>query len=256
MNFQALAKQAQRFTVDNSPTILTVMGVTGVVTTAYFTATATFKAAEILRQEEDAARFLKKELTLKDKVNHVWTLYLPAVAFGALTITSVIGANRIGTRRAAAMAAAYTLSEKAISEYKDKVVEKIGEKKATLIKEEVAQDRVNKNPTEGRNIIVAGPNEVLCYEMYTDRYFMSSMEALKKGQNDLNYRILNTDGYASLGDFYDLVGLPRTSIAESLGWTADKLLELDFSATVSDKGEPCLAFDYQAEPIRKYYRHG
>lgn len=247
---------AQRYVTDNSPAILTAIGITGVVTTAYLTGTATFKAAEILRVEGEAAAYLKKPFVLKEKVNLVWKEYIPAVATGAITIAAVVGANRIGTRRAAAMAAAYTLSEKAIAEYKDKVVEKIGEKKAAVIKEEVAQDRVTKNPSEGRDIYVTGANESLCYEMYTDRYFKSSMEVLKKAQNDLNYRILNSDGYASLGDFYDLLGIPRTSIAEDLGWTSDKLLELDFSATLSDKQEPCIAFDYRVEPIRKYYRQG
>jgi hypothetical protein len=239
-------KKLQKLAIDNSPTILTGIAVAGTVTTAYLTGKATYKAAQILSEESPY-------LEPKEKVLLTWKLYIPAAGTGMLTVISIIGANRIGTRRAAALVSAYTLSEKMFDEYKDKVVEKIGQKKEQEVRDELAQDRVNRNPVNENSVIIIGGKSVLCYEAYTGRYFLSDMETLKKAQNDVNYMV-NNNFYASLTDFYDKVGLPKTSISDEVGWNCNKLLELNFSTAITEDGRPCLTIDYQVEPIRDFHR--
>lgn len=256
MTLIEIAKKAEKLAVDNSPAILTAIGVTGTLTTAFLTGKASFKAAEIIADEQYQMDHnqveVRNELESKEKLVLVWKLYIPAVGTGFLTVVCIIFANHIGTRRAAAVAAAYTISEKAFSEYKEKVVERLGTPKEQKIRDEVAQDRVNKNPG-GRDIVVTGGGEVLCYEAFTGRYFKSDMETLKKAQNDLNYTILN-DGYASLSDFYSKIDLPGTSFSEEVGWTSDKLLELNFSTVLSEDGRPCISIDFMTAPVRDYYK--
>ena len=257
MTFISLAKKIEKLVVDNSPAILTTIGVTGSLTMAYFAGTASYKAAEILLAEQrtlnNKAQAGEPEHILepKEKFLLVWKLYIPAAGTGILTITSIVGANRIGARRAAAMAAAFSLSEKAIAEYKDKVVEKIGDVKEKKIRDEIAQDRVDKHPVSSRGVILTGNGEVLCYEAYTDRYFKSSMEALKSAQNELNFEILNNH-YASLTDFYRLVGLPPTSCSSDFGWNHDKIMDLVITTCMSDDDQPCISIDYDIVPIREY----
>lgn len=246
MTLSRLTKQAEKFAIDNSPSLLSGLAVSGVVVTAILTGKASFKAAQILEAE-------KYEMDLREKVGLVWKAYIPAAGAGAVTVACVISANQIGSRRAAAVAAAYSISEKAFAEYREKVVEKIGEKKAQGIKDEIAQDRVNRNPISTREVIISGAGEVMCYDQYTDRYFKGSMEAIKKAQNDFNYRLIN-DGYGSLTEFYDLLGLKGTSFSEEVGWTSEKMMEIAFSTTLSETGEPCLAIDFYVEPVRNFYR--
>lgn len=253
MTFSNIAQKVQKFTIDNSPLLLTVVGATGVVATAYLTGRASFKAADVLREYSEAGYVKRQELDLKKKVNLTWKLYIPAITVGTATLAAVVGANQIGTKRTAALAAAYTLSQTAVDEYRAKVVEKLGEKKATQIRDEVAQDRVDANPVSGRDIIMTGSNEVLCCELYTGRYFKSSRDAVEKARNDLNYRMLH-DGYASLGDFYDLVGLPSTKMSDEVGWTNDKPMDIHFTATLTEDSLPCLAIDYHVQPVRDYFR--
>lgn len=254
MTFQTLASQAQKLIGDNSPMILTGIGVAGVITTAVLTGKATIKAERMMNtyrydQDPTAELFIPK----KEVVKKTWRLYIPPVAAGVVTVSSIILANQIGTRRAAAMAAAYVVSEKAFSEYKDKVFEKYGETKARAIRDDLAQDRMTQNPvTESQIVMTAGGN-VLCLEPYSGRYFQSDMETLKKAQNDLNYMVLNSY-YASLTDFYNLIGLDRTLMSDDVGWNSDKMLELTFSTVLSDDGRPCLVMDYQVVPIRGYDR--
>lgn len=254
MTLTNLLSKFQKFTVDNSPTILTGVAAVGVVTTAYLTGRASFRAAQIIQDEEFQ---LSKErsneiLDNRAKLELVWTMYLPAVGVGAVTIAAIIGSNRIGARRAAAVAAAYSITEKAFSDYRDKVVEKFGKTKETQVRDEVAQDAVKENPVVEREVIITG-GEVLCYDGFTGRYFKSDMETLKKAQNDLNYRILN-DYYASLTDFYNLIGLPSTSYSDEVGWNCDELMELEFSTVLSEDERPCIAINFRVIPIRGYHR--
>jgi hypothetical protein len=255
MDLSNIATRLSKLVTDNSPVILTGVGVAGMVTTAYLTGKATFKAAEIISDAQVAMDVAGEgqELDIREKIELVWRVYVPAAGTAAITATAIICANRIGTRRAAAMAAAYALSEKALVEYKDKVVQKIGENKAREIRDELAQDRVTANPASTREIVITSGGDVLCYEAFTGRYFKSDMESLKKAQNDLNYRVLN-DYYASLTDFYNLVGLSPTTYSDEVGWNSDKMLELEFSTTMSDDNRPCISVGFAVTPIRGYSR--
>lgn len=246
MKFGQIIKSIEKFTIDNSPLILTVIGVTGTITTAILTGKASYKAAKILGEESP---FLKTT----EKMRLVWPLYISAIGTGAMTLTCIIAANRIGTRRAAAMAAAYSVSERMFGEYRDKVVEKMGANKEREARDEVAQDRIRENPVGKTEVIITGGGDVRCYDMYTGRYFHSDMETLRQAQNDLNHQLLNAS-YASLNDFYSLIGLSTTKTGEEVGWNSDKLLELQFSATIAEDGKPCIAIDFQVAPIRNYFR--
>lgn len=251
----SIAKQAEKFVSDNSPLILTAIGVTGTITTAILTGKASFKAADILSYEVDRRNLHVDEplMTPRDAISLVWREFIPAIGVGTMTIACIICANRIGTRRTAAMAAAYSLSEKAFVEYKDKVVETIGKNKEQTVRDNVAQDRVRANPVGRNEVIVTGGGDVLCMDAYTGRYFESSMETIKKAQNDTNYQILH-DGHASLNDFYGRIGLSHIPSGTELGWNSDKPFEIYYSTTISDDQRPCISIEFRMDPIRGYFR--
>ena len=118
MGILGLAKRAQRLMVDNSPVILTAIGVTGVITTAYLTGKASIKAYRILEENES----IHDPLLPKEKLALVWTCYIPPAMSAVATIAAIITANRVESRRAAALAVVYSLSEKAFEEYRSKVI--------------------------------------------------------------------------------------------------------------------------------------
>lgn len=253
MSFSNLATRVGKLVVDNSPAIFTGIGAVGVVTTAYLTGRATFKAAEIIaKKEHDFGRGVSFRLGHKDKIEAVWKLYIPAAASATVTVSSIILANRIGHRRAAALAAAYAISEKAFGEYRDKVVEKLGEKKEQAVRDELAQDRVKRQPFNDIFVVGEGTS-VLCFDSFTGRYFLSDVETLRKAQNDINYEV-NNNYYASLSDFYEKIGLPATKMSDEFGWNADTLLDLSFSTTLTEKNVPCLVIDFRVDPIRGFHR--
>ena len=184
-----------------------------------------------------------------------WKPYVPAVVTGVLSTVCIIGGNAIGTRRTAALAAAYKISETALHEYKDAIVETAGEEKAKEVKEKVAQNKLDKNPVVEKQIIVTNKGTFLCYDSLSGRYFQSDIETIRKAQNDINDYLFSED-YASLNMFYDFLGLEHTRLGAELGWKIDSgTLQIEFDSTLaSDKsqgiapGTPCLVLDYNVAP--------
>lgn len=256
MIFASVAAKAQALITENASTLLTGVGVVGTVTTAVLTGRATYKATETINEYNTICTpedpdVPGEPLTKTDKVKMVWTEYIPPVGVGALTITSIIYANRISTAKVAAMAAAYGLSEKTLKEYKEKVEEKFGVKKATDIRDEIAQDRVTARPPDTREIIIAGSGNVLCFDTLSGRYFESSVEALRKAENSVNFEVANTN-MASLSLFYESVGLPNTAFSDMVGWDLDNKCDLQISTTMSEDEKPCLVVDFVGYPKQDY----
>jgi hypothetical protein len=259
---------------ENSPVILTALGVTGTLGTAYLAAKGAFKSTLILDEtaqnkrqslykerpelrdkslrgmtpEEREIYDEAQELTFQEMWNATWKCYVPAAGVAALTVASIICATRIGTRRAAAMASAYAVAEKGFEEYRKKVAERIGKNKEREVQDEIAKDRVVKKPIPNSLVIVEG-SDVLCYDMWTDRLFRSSWTALEKAANNLNFQILHHE-YATLTDWYHLIGLPSTEFSDHVGWS-DKM-ELNITTTTSSDNRPCLAVGFVNRPSAEY----
>lgn len=255
IDLSSLREGAQKFMKDNATTILTGTGVAGTMATAVLTAKASFKASErIILEEADYAVQHDGHggFNTKDKIKLVWPLYIPPVAVGSATIASIVLANRMSAQRAAALAAAYGLAEGRLKEYQDKVATKLTGPKQQQVLDEMAQDRVNANPPNGQVLILSG-SDVLCFDMFTGRYFQSTMENLKKAENDTNGELYHSN-YASLSSFYDKIGLAPTSFSDEVGWNlmTTGSLELRFSSVLSPDDKPCLAMDFVVPPRPEY----
>lgn len=265
MNIGAIVSRARKAAADNTPTILTAIGVTGTIATVVLASKASFKAAEILAERrEDDKRLINQgqvpieeidELSSKKvEIGLVWKCYIPAAATGVITVACIVGANQVSTRRAAALASAYSVSQEAFREYKDKVFEKLGEKKEQAIRDEIAQDRVNETP-QG-TFMMFSESSVICQDLYSGRYFDCDMETIRKAVNDINWALLN-EGEASLTDFWDLIGLSKTSDSDEIGWLVDtnKKFEVRFSSALSPNNRPVMTIEFDTTPIRSYYKN-
>jgi len=244
MNLQALPAQVERFMRENSTAILAGIGATGVVTTGYLAHQAGWKAAtSTIYFEIEGGRQDSRKERIKERARRNWKLYIPPTIVGGVAIGCIIAGTRVGNRRTAAMAAAYSLSEKAFVEYKEKVVEKLGERKDQSVRDEIAQERIAANPI-GREVILVGSGTVLCCELHTGRYFLGDMDTLKKAQNEINDRI-NRHEYATLQEFQVLINISPTDSSMDFGWDQERgLMSLDITTTLMDEIRPCLAFSY------------
>lgn len=269
MDFGILFKRAGKVAAENSPAILTALGVSGTLTTAYLAAKAGFRSVEVLKATEEDARkhFFGDQsddegepvevefdgLTKKEQVEAVWELYVPAVTTAVLTISAIILAARVQDRRNAGLAAAYTTVEKSYSEYRAKNVEKLGKKKEQDLRDELAQDRVDRNPVSKSTLIITNKGgETLCHDSWSQRYFTSSRNLIDRAVNDFNSQ-MNKDGYGSLSEFWYLIGLAPTIESDRIGWRADKnLLELEWSGLAAEHDQAAMSFTFRPLPQPKF----
>ncbi len=269
-----IAKNLGGVISQNSPTILTGVAVTGLITTTILGIRATPKALAVIddyvwnkyeeevenRDEVSFAEWLgvdtdgyswkdkAKYLTRRETIKLTWKLYLPTVAIGAVTIACIIGANRISLRRNAALASLYGITEAAFKEYRTKVVETIGKNKEHKVRDDISGDRVKSNPPGTNEVIITGKGNVLCYDSLSGRYFKSDIEQIRKVVNELNRNMLS-DMFLTLNELYYGIGLSGIALGDQMGWDIDKgMVEINFSAQVAEDGEPCLVLNYSIEP--------
>lgn len=255
MNIEETVKGVNRLVGEHKTALLTAIGVAGTVSTAVLTGKATVKATRILDDMTDNLRVdtddPNADYFFQDKVRLVWSLYIPPVGVGALTIAAIVLAHRMDTAQAAAFATAYGVSERALNEYKDKVREKLGEGKEKALRDEIDAERLQKDPVQDRQVIIAGSGEVLCYDNISGRYFQSSMEELRQAENKVNYELVHHN-QCSLSFFYDQVGLPPTRHSDEVGWNSNNLLEINFSTQMSTDNRPCIVVDFVVGPMTGY----
>lgn len=251
----------------NAPTILTVTGITAMASSTYWAVKATPKALALKEKAEVEKN--KKAGTFKgDRVNDwiplskieivqtCWRCYAPAFITGVLGAACLVGANSMNLRKNAALAAAYALSETNFKEYREKTLEEVGEKKEEKIRNAVAEEKITKNPVNTSTVLETGNGDTLCYDAICGRYFKSSIEKLKSALNELNMELVQ-DGYVSLNQYYDLIGLPDGMLGDDLGWSINDhhaTVQLDLSAqlTKDEAQTPCMVVSFKYGPIYNY----
>ena len=249
---KTLIRGTRKFISDHSPEILTGIGIAGMITTTILAVRETPKALRII----DEATYDKGEaLTAMETVKACWKCYIPAVTTGAASVACIIGASSVHSRRNTALATAYKLSETAFSEYKEKVIESIGEKKEKAIKEKIEEARIEKNPVSKSEVIITNTGNTLCYEYFSGRYFYSDIDKIKKAVNEINRR-MTYDNYVSLSEFYDELDLDHTQVSDEMGWNLDDgLIEVTFGSHISDDGRPCIVVNYAKAPRYDFSRY-
>lgn len=240
-----IAAGAQAFMSKHSPEILVGMGVAGAITSAVLSAKATVKAVRLV----DAAEVEKGEpLTKKEIVKTCWKCYIPTAITTVASTACVIGASTVHTKRNAALATAYQLSESALAKYSEKVIETIGEKKEESIRASINKDKLEQHPVEHANVIITGKGDTLCCDLLFGKYFESDIDKIKRAVAEINYALIR-DGYASLNDFYDELGLDHIAVGDDLGWGVDiGKLEVDFGSQIASDGRPCITLEYSVAP--------
>lgn len=256
MTMKAALKIAEKFVVENTPGILTGLGVAGSVTAVFLTGRAAYRVGmdastqyhEAVKENEPLPEHL---LEPKHLVRTYWKEFVPAASVGVVTIASIIAANQVGARRTAAIAAAFKLSEQLTEEYKDKVLSTLGVQKEEKMRSELAAEKMEKNPPPQGMLIVAG-SDVLFFDELSGRYFHNQVENVRKAVNEINHKV-NNFFCASLTEFYELIGLSGTPYSDGVGWNSDELLEVQFSATMYED-KPAIMLGYNHEPVAKYDR--
>lgn len=262
VSYKQAARVLRKAAVKQAPVLLTVIGISSMVSSTVLAVRATPKAillkekAEMEKNRDISAYQEAQPLTPAELVRSCWRCYTPAFIMGVFGTACLIGANSVHLRRNAALAAAYALSETSFKDYKEKTAEVVGEKKETEIRNAVAKDAIEKNPPVEADIIETGFGNNLCYDPICGRYFRCDIEKLKSSLVELNMSLIS-EGWVSLNDYYERLRLPESRIGDDLGWNLNEChdtVQLKLSAQLADNlaQTPCMVIGFQHGPIYNY----
>ena len=250
INWSKIFKAVQSSAKKHTPEILTGIGITGLVGAGIMAVKATPKALMLI--EEKKYDYDIDELTKLETIKTTWTCYVPSVVVGGMSICCLIGASSVNFRRNTALATAYSLSESALKEYQEKVVEVIGEKKEQDVRDAIVKDKIDKTPVTNREVFLTEKGNTLCLDLHSKRYFRTDIDMLKRAVNDLNRR-MRDEMFISLNDFYYEIGLDGIKLGDDLGWNIDRgYIDLQFSSQLANDETPCLVIDYEVAPEYGY----
>ena len=153
MNLKAFGKKVGRGIKKNLPKILVCGSIAGMVTSVVFAVKATPKAMILL--DEKKQELGTEKLDVKTIVKTAAPAYIPTAISMVASAGCMIGAMNENDRRNAALAAAYSLSESALKQYQEKVVETIGEDKEKELRQTITLDKMAKQPEETPVIVPA-----------------------------------------------------------------------------------------------------
>lgn len=252
MTIATTASKVQKRLSAKTPELLIAAAIFGVTMTAYEAAKATLKAnrhLDMLRREDEADTPIFEIIAPKEAIKACWRFYIPTVVYGSTTVTAMVLSNRVSSSRVSAATAAYAVVDRAYSEYKEHVLEEIGETREEKVRATIAEKHVSETPPGNAFLLASGENTI-CLEEYTGRYFVCDIETLKTSLNTINYKI-NHEFYVTLNEFYDLVGLEDTTESGNLGWDSDRQLSLSYQPVLDKSGKPVLGFSYNyVKPLK------
>ena len=228
------------FLSTNAPTIFQIAGTAGFIGTV----------GTAIRIAPSAKYEMEGRERSENKIDDAWLavktgapLYGPVIGLGVISLGCFYASNHIVTKQNAMLAAAASISERALVEYQEQVVKKLGEAAHGDILEAVAAN----TDEEVFNVsnFIEGDGDTLCYDKVTGRYFTSSPDKIRQAENTVMKRCVD-DFTVKLNDFYYELGLDDVSlIGEAVGWDISKVKpDIRFSAMLENNKTPCLVLNY------------
>lgn len=248
-----LISRSKLFLSRNTPTILTCVGAIGVVATAVLSAKATPKALVLVEQAKEEKG---EDLTKLETVIAAVPVYIPTIMTGVTTLACIFGANILNKRQQAALMSAYALLDNSYKEYKNKVEELYGEDANKEIRAELAKDHYDGS-------VKASDDSLLFYDLYSERYFESTMAIVQQAEYRIN-RHLQMRDYVYLNEFYEELGLEPIDSGYKLGWSSGGCFErywqnwIDFTHETTiiedgtENGMECHIIIMQQEPYMNF----
>lgn len=247
----------------HAPEIMVISGAVLVVGSAIVACKQTLKAHEVLEnahadlkdierakfEAEDPAN--KIDYTEKDARNDRIRLYLqtgarlakvygPSVICGVIGLGLMLGAHKVLKNRNAALAIAYSNLLTNFQQYRKRVAAEFGEDGERLLCADIEKKDISVEDEEGnskkvKNAMVVhddGTTHSIYAKIFDEsntnwsRNPTSNLMFLRSQQQFANDK-LRAEGYLFLNDVYQMLGLPRTSDGQIVGWVFDPNKEIE-----------------------------
>lgn len=253
--------QLRRTIIKFAPLALTMIAAAGTAATGYFAAKAGYKSVDRLKSAE---KNKGAPLTLKEKVEEVGAMFIPAVCCGVLTIGSTVGSYAVGRKINIGLGTAYLAAKHEYKRYSDEVREEYGEEAHAKILAKMAMpgaERAKDVPVYAYH----GPLGMACdldfhadeekrtfLDAWSGKYFVSTINKVMAAEAHLN-RNFQLGCEESVEEWYEFIGIdpPEKCKSTEYGWVQeDELCWIDFNhyKMTTDDGFECYVIEFAWEP--------
>lgn len=216
-----------KYKVESSlSTILSIVGVGGIV------ATAIVAARDHKKAEKKLGKKKLKDMKAKEFVTEIVPCYIPTVSLVTGTSLCVIGSHILGKKSQASLVGAFEISKFLYEDYRKGAKTVYGDDADEKIQDAVAAARIEESDDDK---IVYAPGYTLAdfgkkkeekylfYESIGDVYFEATLDQVKDAMYHLNRNFILRGGYAPFSEFYDFLNLknfkPKVG-TDVLSWVA------------------------------------
>lgn len=209
-----------------------------------------YKAIEEKKNEQNVDK-----LSVVDTIKTAGKFYILPILSEVVSIVCLSKSRKDDRASSAALATALAIREAASKTYVEKVKEVLGDKKEHEVQALVDKEQMEKSPFSRTELIVTPKGTTICYDPWSDRYFTSDREAIKKAENEIN-RDLRDELFVPLNELYYRLGLKETEAGKLLGFDMDKgYLEITFTSQLTEDGTdtPVRVLNYEVFAKPKYY---
>lgn len=234
----------------NSPTILTCLGVIGVISTVVMSVKAT---AETMNALEEASEKKGEELNAVEIVKIAAPIYIPTILTGMATITCIVGANSINKKKNAALSSAYCMASNSFNEYRRKLIELHGKEADIEIRDALARERCDYHVID----LDVPDQKVIFYDEMSGQSILRYEREIIDAEYHFNRNYV-LRGYAAINEFYEFLGMPQQDWGDEIGWScSDGIYWIDFEHRLIDRddgGIPIYSIDMVFPPDNDYLR--
>lgn len=251
VKFDKQLNNLARLAKKKAPTILTVLGITGFVSSTIMAVKVTPKAMEVLDEvEKELPEEMPAGKKILCKAKAVAPLYAPSILMGLSAGYCVAKANKVNGERLGQVITACEVKDKVITEYQNKVIETIGEKKEREIRDEIAKDHVAQapEPTDS-DILNVSTGTQLFLDSVTGQYFRSTRDDIYKAQIEFQRRLF-IEGFMTHSEWLSFIdGVNDNSrLGSRIGYNAERGIDILLSVAEAPNGEPVTVIEYRTEP--------
>lgn len=239
-----LANKARVKAKKNAPQILFVAGMVGSVSTVVMAARAGAKTAPVIDQLAENRDFLERALAAEAVEKDVYDLgvkqeytkavveltklYAPVAVVGVVSVVCLTRSHQILSNRNAALTVAFTTLDKAMKDYRARVVADQGEQKDLEYLHGTVEREVSKTNSKGETKTKIVKELDTSNEGLYSYYFDESHPCWEKDpgynhtwlsnqQKWANLK-LQRQGHLFLNEVYDMLRIPHTPMGQFVGW--------------------------------------
>ena len=295
----AWANKAKIKLEKNAPDIMVVAGAVIVIGSAVYACTKTMEAHDILEAANEELKDIQygldaangdpefDEKTARKERMKVYgrmacglgRCYGPAIIGGTTGLGLMFGAHKILKDRNAAITMAYANLLASYNSYRASVREELGEEREFMLRTGAKMQEIESIDENGevktQNAMVIDDGST--HSMYARIFDEANINWSRKPSDNLNFIIcqqnfandkLRAEGFLFLNDVYQMLGFPRTSEGQIVGWlwdpnnelngTGDNIVDFGIFSNAFQKAEirdfingyePCIWLDFNVDGV-------